>query len=192
LKRRYQIAVIGDSNTSDSPDKDELAKKLGRALIDNGYRLVTGGLGGVMDAAVAGAKKSKKYQDGDIISILPGFDPTEASNQTDILIVTGLDLARNLIISNSDALIAIGGGSGTLSEMAFGWALKRLILAYEVEGWSGKLANIKIDRRVRYKEILDDRIYGIKTETEALELLKKLLPLYIRYHHGVRQRPIDP
>lgn len=188
MKRRYQIAVIGDSNIAETSNKAQLAKKLGNALIDNGYRIVTGGLGGIMRAVADGAKSSKKYQDGDVISILPGFNPDEFFNNGDIRLATGLDLARNIIIANSDAVIAIGGGAGTLSEMAYAWALKRLIIAYKTDGWSGKLAGKRIDRRTRYSDIKDDRIYGVKSESEVIRLLQSKISSYNKHHRGIAVR----
>ena len=75
----------------------------------------------------------------------PGIDPAPASDFADTVLATGLDHARNLIASNSDAVVAIGGGAGTLSEMAFAWALHRLMIAYRVHGWSGTLAGTRIN-----------------------------------------------
>jgi uncharacterized protein (TIGR00725 family) len=69
-----------------------------------------------------------------LLAILPGFDPTIAQEYADITIATGLDQARNLIIVNSDAIIAIGG-AGTLSEIAYAWSLKRLIIAFDLPDW---------------------------------------------------------
>jgi len=105
----------------------------------------------------------------------------------DICIPTGLDLARNVIISNADAIIAIGGGAGTLSEIANSWVLGRLIIAYRVEGWSGKLADQKIDSRDRYPDILEDRVYGVNSEQEALEYLAKI-DVYNKRHKTVKRR----
>ena len=66
--------------------------------------------------------------------------------------------------------------------------LKRLIIAYEVEGWSGKLANTRIDDRIRYDNIDDDKVYGVKSEKEVIELLARLLPKYNKWHQGVKKR----
>jgi len=105
----------------------------------------------------------------------------------DISIPTGLDLGRNIIISHAEAVVAIGGGAGTLFEMANAWVSGRLIIAYRVEGWSGNLADQKIDSRDRYPGIPDDRVYGVISEDEVIEFLK-LLPAY-NYRHGkIRER----
>ena len=79
--------------------------------------LVCGGLGGVMAAAAAGARRAG----GLTVGILPGNDPGEANGHIDVPIATGLGYTRNsLVAMNSDALIAIDGGFGTLSEIAYG------------------------------------------------------------------------
>ncbi|UCE74562.1 MAG: TIGR00725 family protein [Methanomassiliicoccales archaeon] len=186
MKNKPLIAVCGDTRLQHNDRRTILAEKLGNELIHANYRIVTGGLGGVMEAVCRGAKQSKEYQEGDIVGILPGFDPNEANKYIDIKLATGLDNLRNQIVANSDAVVVIGGGAGTLSEIAFAWMLKRLIIAYEVEGWSGKLANTKLDNRIRYENIKDDKIYGVKSEEEVIDILNQLLPLYTRRHHGVR------
>lgn len=191
MKNKPLIAVCGEANLPQHDERIILAERLGRKLIHANYRIVTGGLGGVMEAVCRGARESKDYQNGDIIGILPGFNPSDANKYVDIKIASGLDNVRNLVVANSDALVAIGGGAGTLSEIAFAWMLKRLIIAYEVEGWSGKLANTKIDHRTRYENIEDDRIYGVRSEDEVIDLLDHLLPLYTKRHHGVKNRNVE-
>ncbi|MCG2735499.1 MAG: TIGR00725 family protein [Candidatus Methanoperedenaceae archaeon] len=190
MKRRSMIAVIGDANIEEESEKFKLAERLGYALVSKGYRVLCGGLGGIMKAVSHGARKSPEYKDGDIIGILPGYDPEEANESVDIIIATGLDHARNIIIANNDAIIAIGGGSGTLSELAIAWALNRLIIAYKVDGWSGKIADQRIDSRIRYPNIPEDRVYGVSSEEEVLELLK-MLPKYNKRHKEIRRRDID-
>ncbi len=182
--RKAIIAVVGDASLNPYDEKYELAEKLGKVLIENGYRIITGGLGGIMEAVSKGARNSKDYRDGDIIGLLPGFDPNVSNEYTDIILPTGMDIARNIIIGNASALIAIGGGAGTLAEIAFAWMLKRLIIAYEVEGWSGKLANTRVDDRIRYDNIEDDKVYGVKSEKEVMKLLTRLLLKFNKWHQG--------
>lgn len=189
MKEQKIIAVIGDANLQENSEKYILAEKLGRSLIDYGFRLITGGLGGVMEAASKGARSSADHKPGDILGILPGNDPSEANPYVDIGIPTGLDLARNVIVANADAVIAIGGGAGTLAEIANAWALGRLIIAYRVEGWSGKLADQKIDSRDRYPNVPDDRIYGVSSDQEAINCLE-FLPLYNKRYKQVKRRDI--
>ncbi len=185
--RRWIVAVIGDSSLDENDEKYILAKDLGKELISNGYRIITGGLGGSMEAVCEGARKSPEYKEGDIIGILPGFDPEEANSNVDIPIATGLNFGRNCIIANSDAVIAIGGGSGTLSEMAFAWAMRRLVIAYKVPGWSGELADKKIDERLRYSDIPEDRVYGVTSAKETLKVLH-LIEKYKRRTKGIKRR----
>ncbi|MBM3853942.1 MAG: acyl-CoA synthetase, partial [Verrucomicrobia bacterium] len=97
---------------------------MGRLLVDHGCRVVTGGLGGIMAAAMEGARQSTKYREGDTIAVLPGHDPAEAAESADIVLATGMSLGRNIVVANADGLIAIGGGAGTLSEIALAWQLR--------------------------------------------------------------------
>lgn len=181
------IAVIGDARVDFHSKKYCLAEELGKSLIDNGYCVVTGGLHGVMEAVSKGAASSDNHQYGDILGILPGFDPSEANQYVDICIPTGLDISRNGVVANVDAIVAIGGGAGTLSEIANAWALFRLIIAYrDVPGWSGKLADTRIDKRCRYPEITEDCVYGVTSAAEVILLLNKYLDIYSRRHTQVK------
>jgi uncharacterized protein (TIGR00725 family) len=111
--RRPLIAVIGGSACS--PEEAEWAAAVGRLVAERGAVLVCGGLGGVMAAAARGAKE----RGGTTVGILPGTDPRDANPSIDIPIATGLGEMRNaLVIRAADAVIAIGGGWGTLSEIA--------------------------------------------------------------------------
>lgn len=113
--------------------------------------------------------------------------PMAAANPwVDVAIPTGLDLARNMLVAHADAIVAIGGGAGTLSELALAWQLRRLVIAYRVAGWSGRLADERIDARVRYPELAGDRVYGVDDASEVIALLEGLLPRYDRSHRGVR------
>ncbi len=183
---RKIVAIVGDSNIEKGGAKYNFAFAVGKALVDNGYRLQSGGLGGVMEAAFAGAKSSEKYQDGDTIAIIPSFDRTMHNEYADIVISTGIDMLRNAIVANADAVIAIGGGAGTLSEIAFAWAMMRLVLACEdVDGWSSKVANTKMDHRVRYDDIPEDMVYGVSNADEVIEILNKYIDKYTKYHKAI-------
>ena len=184
--RRYIIAVVGDVHLG--PRKRELAVALGQGLVDHNYRIVSGGHGDLAKALSSGARESPKYRDGDLIAILPGYDPSVADKYSDIAIATGIDHARNLIVANSDAVVALGGGAGTLSEVAYAWALKRLVLAYRVDGWSGKLAGSRIDSRTRYPGIPDDQVYPVDGADDVIRYLSRLLPKYDKRHGGIRVR----
>ncbi len=108
-----QIGVIGSGDCSSEVAK--VAEEVGERIARAGAVLVCGGLGGVMGAAARGAKKGG----GQTIGILPGFTRKEANKYIDFFIITGLSEARNVIVvRSSDALIAVEGGFGTLSEIA--------------------------------------------------------------------------
>jgi uncharacterized protein (TIGR00725 family) len=112
--RRKIVAVIGGSE----PDQESLkiAQEVGFLIAKRGAILVTGGLGGVMQAASQGTKEA----DGLVIGILPAGDKQGANPYVDIPIVTGMGEARNIIIARTcDCAIAIDGKYGTLSEIAY-------------------------------------------------------------------------
>jgi hypothetical protein len=179
------IAVIGDARIERNGQKWLLATSLGKSLVDEGFRIVTGGLGDLPQAIAEGARSSPNYHDGALVAILPSYDPCDAESCADIVIATGLDHARNMILANSDAVVVIGGGAGTLSEIALAWALKRLIIALKVPGWSGKLAGTRIDDRIRYPEIKEDKVYEATSAAETIQKLKILIPLYKTRHSRI-------
>lgn len=180
------IAVIGDNSVDKGSIVYNLAFQVGKVLIDKGCRIQSGGLGGVMEAVFAGAHSSEYYVDGDTIAIIPSFDRSKANIYADIIIPTGLDVMRNTLVANADAVVAIGGGAGTLSEMAIAWSLYRLIIAFKnVEGWSSKLADLPIDNRMRY-DISNDRVYGVESVYEMLQVLNDNIEKYNRVHHGIQ------
>ena len=108
-----RIGVMGDSSCS--PEVYELARKVGFLIGTKGAILISGGMGGVMEASARGAREAG----GTTIGILPGSSATEANRYIDIPIVTDLGNARNIVnILTSQAIIAIHGSYGTLSEIA--------------------------------------------------------------------------
>ena len=184
-RRAPTVAVVGSARLAEADPRMRLAEQLGRCLVDRGYCVVTGGLGGVMEAVSRGGRSSPSWHPGAVVGILPGHDPTAANPFVGLVLPTGMDLARNMVVAHADALVAIGGGAGTLSEIALGWQLHRLLLAFRVDGWSGRLADSRIDDRVRYADIEDDRVYGVDAVGEAVDLIGELLPRYQRRHRGV-------
>ncbi|HMN97674.1 MAG TPA: LOG family protein [Phycisphaerales bacterium] len=186
--RRPLIAVIGDATVQRGSDKDRLAEEIGRALVDAGHRVLTGALGGVMESACRGARGSPEYRSGDTVGVLPGHDAREANQCVDIAIATGLDHVRNSIVAHADAVIAIGGGAGTMSEICLAWMYRRLIIALRVDGWSGRIADQRIDDRVRYPDEPDDRVFGAASTHEAMILLRERLSRFRGQHSGVRRR----
>ena len=123
------IAVIGGSQAS--KEEVKLAEKVGRELAKQGATLVCGGLGGIMEAACKGAQS----EGGVTIGILPGGSRQTANPYVQIPIVTNLGEARNVVVVKSaEAVIAIGGGYGTLSEI--GHALRNGIPVVGLNTWS--------------------------------------------------------
>lgn len=184
--RRKIVAVIGNKKVEDGGIRQQMAYAIGKALVDNGYRVLTGGVNGVMKAAMEGARASEKYKEGDTIAIIPSFDSEMANEFADVVIPTGLDAMRNAIVSNSYAVIGVGGGAGTLCEYAFAWSFKRLIIAFEnTGGWSEKLAGTKIADDNRYPNIPEDQVYPVTSADEAIALLNKYIDKYTTRHIGI-------
>ncbi len=148
-RKAVMIGVIGPSEALCTQDVYDFARSLGRMIVDMGYFVVCGGLGGIMEAACQGAHDSEKYATGKSIGIIPSSDKAQANQYCDIVIPTGIGFARNVIVANSaDIVVALGGGSGTLSEIAFAWQMYRPIICYDgFGGWSSELADRKLDIR---------------------------------------------
>jgi len=123
------IAVIGGSECSSQEAK--MAEEVGRELAQQGIGLICGGLGGVMEAASRGAALAG----GRTMGILPGHNAKDANPYIEIPIVTGMGYSRNVIVVKSaEAVIAIGGSFGTLSEIAY--ALQGNIPVIGLNTWS--------------------------------------------------------
>ncbi len=188
--RRTTIAVVGDASVPEGDRREAVARELGRRIVDAGWVLVTGGHGGVMEAAGRGARESERWTPGVSVALLPGHDPSAANAYVDIAISTGLDVARNSLVAHADAVVAVGGGAGTLSEIALAWQLKRLVIALEGAGWAGRLAGEPLDGRARYPEIPDDCVRAARDAEHAASLLAHWLPRYGGVHEGI-PRPTD-
>ena len=108
-----QVAVIGPSEATEA--QRAAARTIGAGLAEAGVVVVTGGRGGVMASATAGARGAG----GVTVAILPGDDATGAVEPPTVVVPTGLGEARNaLVVRCADAVVAIGGAWGTLSELA--------------------------------------------------------------------------
>jgi len=137
------ISVIGGSDSS--PGNLDLAERVGSEIAKRGVVLACGGLGGIMEAACRGAKK----EGGQTLGILPTDMKEHANEYVDIAIPTGLGYARNFLVAKTgDAVIAIDGSAGTLSEIAISWfSNKPVISLVQSGGWAAKLAGERIDDR---------------------------------------------
>jgi uncharacterized protein (TIGR00725 family) len=133
--RRLPVGIIGPNDASDA---DILAaERAGAAVAGLGLPLICGGRGGAMEAASRGAAQIG----GLVIGILPSHDWMSANAHICVPIASGIGEARNAIIASACfALIAVGGGHGTLSEMALGLKMGRLVIAMpEAERVNGAL-----------------------------------------------------
>lgn len=137
--RRLVIGVIGGQH----PPAEALgqAEAVGRLVAEAGAVLACGGLGGVMEAACRGAKAAG----GTTVGILPGPDRREANPHVDIAIVTAMSTARNVIlVRTSDAVIAIDGSYGTLTEIAH--ALEQGKRVVSLGAWDLRTAGVEASR----------------------------------------------
>jgi len=132
MTRPPYVAVVGPNEAS--PPELQAAEDIGAGLAAAGAVVVTGGLGGVMEAACRGARSRR----GSTVGILPGEDRAEANGWVEIAIATGLGELRNgLVVRAADAIIAVGGAYGTLSEVALALKLGRPVVGlgtWEVHG----------------------------------------------------------
>jgi len=126
------VAVIGGHKCS--KEIYRIAEEVGSLIAERGWILICGGLTGVMEAACKGAKKG----DGLTVGILPGSSQEAANKYVDVKIPTGLGYARNiLVVRAADAVIAISGEYGTLSEIAFAFNEEKPIVGidtWEIKG----------------------------------------------------------
>ncbi len=151
------IGVIGDSSCP--PEEAKLAESVGELLAQQGATIVCGGLGGVMEAVCRGAKS----KGGLTVGILPGKNSNMANPWVDIPVVTGIGEARNVaVVKSAQAVIAIGGSYGTLSEIAY--ALKSSIPVIGLNTWS-------LSRNGQ----ADDSIIRVQSATEAVDKATSLV-----------------
>lgn len=151
------VGIIGGSQIQKKEIYDT-AYRTGALIAGNGWSLVCGGLGGVMEAAARGAYEAK----GTTIGILPQSDKSGANAYITVPVATGIGYARNfIIISTADVLVAIDGAYGTLTEIAIALGMKKTVLSlgsWELEKVTG------IDRRL---------FVPVATPDEAVAFIKK-------------------
>ncbi len=127
-ERKIYIGVIGSGEAD--PEVLQLAREVGQEIARRGAVLVCGGRGGVMEAAARGAQEAG----GTTVGILPGTSRSEGNPYLTVSIVTGMGEARNaIVVRSSDAVIAVAGGCGTLSEI--GLALKMGVPVVGLRTW---------------------------------------------------------
>lgn len=156
LQRIHRIGVIGAGECPQ--DIRKIAEEVGRHIAQRGAVLVCGGLGGVMEAAAKGAKEAG----GMTVGIVPGTRADDANPYIDIPIVTGVGEARNvMIVRTAEAVIAVSGGPGTLSEIAF--CLKLGVPVVGMKTWD-------IDPRIHHEETPEAAVdFAFRLIEEACE-----------------------
>ena len=133
--QKITIAVIGGRKADKALLKE--AEEVGRLLAEHHAVLVSGGLGGVMEAASRGMKSAG----GLSVGILPQDHKKNANDYLDAAIATGLGIGRNVIIARTaDGVIAVGGEYGTLSEIAFALQLGRPVVGIRTWDIKGVIA----------------------------------------------------
>ena len=142
-----RVSVIGSGDAA--PAEAETAAAVGRLLAERGHVVVCGGLGGVMEAACRGASEAG----GRTIGILPGDDPAAANPHVETPIATGMGNARNvLVVLNGDAVVAVGGSTGTLSEIGHALDFGRPVVGLDTHDVPGVEAVERPRDAVEYVE----------------------------------------
>ncbi|MBI5538040.1 MAG: TIGR00725 family protein [Deltaproteobacteria bacterium] len=141
--RRPQVTVIGNYDAQGG--SAEAAELVGQLLGKLRCTVISGGGKGIMLAVSRGARQAGALT----IGILPGADMAWGNGELDVVIPSGIGYARNLTnVLAADLVIAIGGGSGTLNEMAFAWMHNKPMVALTgFGGWADRLAGQCIDDR---------------------------------------------
>jgi uncharacterized protein (TIGR00725 family) len=167
IGRRLQIAVIGDGEAEG--DILRIAEEIGARIANAGAVLITGGHGGVMEAACRGAAASG----GTCVGILRSGDLSKANAYCNVVIGTEIEHARNVLtILSGDAVIAVGGGAGTLSEICFAWIHNRPIFVLRgFGGWSDRLDDAPLDSRrstpMQFFNSVDDLFTTLVAQVKA-------------------------
>lgn len=148
MGRGVQISVVGYDADSCTEVAREAAYRVGRAIAREGATVISGGLGGVMEAASKGAREAG----GHVVGIVPSADSDQANRYCEFVVATGIGKARNFVVAYSgDAMIVVGGGAGTMTEVAAAYQVAKPIVTVEGTGgvadeWAGKYFD---DKRTR-------------------------------------------
>jgi len=167
LAKKIQILIIGHNTNGCTDEHSKVAYETGSEIAKKGHVLVTGGLGGVMQAASHGAHDSN----GLTVGIIPQDDASMANEFCDIVIPTGMGLTRDFINAlSADGIIIIGGGSGTLSEICAAYMHKKPMVALRnMGGVTAQYIDNYLDHRQNIK------IIGVDTPKEAVDIILELI-----------------
>ncbi|MGI0041463.1 MAG: TIGR00725 family protein [Nitrosopumilaceae archaeon] len=163
MTKKRQILVVGNNENGSTPELEKVAYETGLEIAKSGSVLITGGLGGVMRAACHGAKDA----DGLTVGIIPQNDPSFANEYCDIVIPSGIGLARDFLNAlSADGVIIIGGGSGTLSETCAAYMHKKPIVAIKN---TGGIADMFTDKYLDHRQNV--KIVGVDSPKEAVKYI---------------------
>lgn len=163
MAKKRQILVVGNNENGSTPELEKVAYETGLEVAKSGSVLITGGLGGVMRAACHGAKDAG----GITVGIIPQNDPSFANEYCDIVIPTGIGLARDFLNAlSADGVIIIGGGSGTLSETCAAYMHNKPITAIKN---TGGIAEMFVDKYLDHRQNV--KIVGVSSPKEAVKYI---------------------
>ncbi|MFQ5475619.1 MAG: TIGR00725 family protein [Nitrosopumilus sp.] len=167
MTKKRQILVIGHNTNGCTPEHEKIAYEVGTEVAKSDSVLITGGLGGVMTAAAHGAHDAN----GLTVGIIPQNDATMANKFCDIVIPTGMGLARDFLNAlSADGVIVVGGGSGTLSETTASYMYSKPIVVIKNLGGS---VEQYIDGFIDHRENV--KIVGANTPKEAVKKILELI-----------------
>ena len=167
MTKKRQILVIGHNTNGCTPKHEKIAYEVGVEIAKSDSVLITGGLGGVMEAASKGAHESN----GLTIGIIPQDDASLANEFCDVVIPSGMGLTRDFLNAlSADGIIIVGGGSGTLSEVCAGYMHKKPLVAIKNLGGA---VEPYIDGYLDHRE--NTKIIGVDTPQEAVQMILELI-----------------
>ena len=175
---RPYILVAGSGQETCTAEARRIAFEVGKELAMRRCIVVTGGLGGVMEAVCRGVKEGGG---GPTLCLLPGDAKSSANTFCDIAVATGLGHGRNLVNANTaDAVIVVGGGAGTLSEACFASLGGKPVVALPASGGvAEEIAGRRLDSRrtepvraARSPKEAVDIVFG-ELEREGFEEIKR-------------------
>jgi uncharacterized protein (TIGR00725 family) len=165
--KKRQILVIGNNTTGCTPKHEKIAYEIGLEIAKSDSLLITGGLGGVMNACSRGAKDGG----GLTMGIIPQDDAKFANDYCDIVIPSGMGFTRDFLNAlSADGVIIVGGGSGTLSEVCAAYMSKKPMVA--IRGFDSSITPY-IDGYVDHRKNV--KIIGADTANEAVEKILELI-----------------
>jgi len=167
MVKKRQILVIGHNTNGCTPKHEKIAYDVGVEIAKSDSVLITGGLGGVMTAAAHGAHNAN----GLTIGIIPQNDARMANEFCDIVIPTGMGLARDFLNAlSADGVIIVGGGSGTLSETTAAYMYSKPLVAIKnLDSSVDQYIDSFLDHRENVK------IIGVETPQEAVKKVLELI-----------------